>query len=332
MTKDKVLSILLKEDDYISGEYISRKLGLSRAAVNAAVKALRSEGYEIASVTNKGYKLTFAPDILSEGSVGAYLPDERMDRVIVLDSIDSTNKYLRELAYEGASDGQVVIANEQTSGRGRMGRSFFSPKDKGIYFSYLMKPDLAPGDAVTLTAWTAVSIIRAIESVSGFSPSVKWVNDLVHEGRKLAGILTEMTIESETGRVDSIIIGIGININNDESDFPDDIKNIATSISLESGNKISRSALAGAMTAELDKMNSDWPDHRSEYLEAYRSYDMTCGRDLTVISGGMRRPAHALMINDDFSLKVEYPDGTKEDLSSGEVSLTGILSADEDRL
>ena len=321
MTKDKVLSILAKENKYVSGEEISRRIGVSRAAVNSGVKALRSEGYEIDSVTNRGYMLISRPDALTSGSVGAYLDEERMKSVLVLDKVDSTNKLLREMAFDGAPQGQVVIADEQTMGRGRMGRSFFSPKDKGIYFSYLLKPDLAPADAVTLTAWTAVAMVRAIEHVSGFRPGIKWVNDLMSGGRKLCGILTEMSIESETGRIDSIIVGIGININNEEEDFSDEIKDIATSIFLESGKTVSRAALAGAMIEEMDKLAAAWPDEKDEYLALYREYDITCGRDINVISGGKTRPARSVMINDDFSLKVQYPDGTSEDLSSGEVSL-----------
>ena len=321
MTKDSVLAILAKEKKYISGEEISREIGVSRAAVNAAVKALRAEGHEIDSVTNKGYFLKASPDALSAGLVGAYLDPERMKSVVVLETVDSTNKRLREMAFDGAPDGQVVMANEQTSGRGRRGRNFFSPKDKGIYFSYLIKPDMAPADAVSLTAWTAVATTRAISEVSGFTPGIKWVNDLVSGGRKLCGILTEMSVESETGRIDNIIIGIGININNDASDFPDEIKDIATSIALEAGHSIDRSELAAAMVRELDRMRADWPDNKDSYLEAYRQADITCGRAVNVIQGGSVRPAEALNINDDFSLKVRFSDGQVSDLSSGEVSL-----------
>ncbi len=321
MTKDKVLAILARKNDYISGEEISNMIGLSRAAVNAAVKALRSDGYDIDSVTNKGYMLKGGPDLMSAGAVGAYLDPERMDHVLILEKTNSTNKLLREMAFECSPGCQVVIANEQDAGRGRMGRNFFSPKDNGIYLSYLMRPDVPPQDAATLTAWTAVAMVRAIENVSGFRPSIKWVNDLMHRGHKLCGILTEMSIESETGRIDSIIIGIGINVNNEASEFPEDIKDIATSIFLETGKKSSRSLLAASMIKELDKLASDWPEARDEYLESYRNSNITCGREVSVISGGKVRPAETIMINDDFSLKVKYQDGTYDDLASGEVSL-----------
>ncbi len=272
-------------------------------------------------LSNKGYHPERGQSNLSMGSVEAFLGSERMKRCAVLDKVDSTNRYLKEMASSGAQDGQVVMADEQTMGRGRMGRSFFSPRNKGLYFSYLIRPDMASYDAVSITAWTAVATVRAISRVSGLTPGIKWVNDLVSNGRKLCGILTEMSIESETGRIDSIIIGIGININNDASDFPEEIKDIATSVALEAGHEVNRAELAAALVEELDRMRSDWPLEKAAYLAAYRNADITCGRKVNVISGDSITPAEAVRINDDFSLKVEYCDGKTADLSSGEVSL-----------
>ena len=321
MTKDMVLAILAREKTYISGEEISRTIGVSRAAVNAAVKALRAEGYEIESVTNKGYCLIYGPNKLSMGSVEAFLGSERMQKVVILDRVDSTNKYLKDMAFSGAQDGQVVIADEQTMGRGRMGRNFKKKKNKGLYFSYLIKPDIASADAVSITAWAAVATLRAISRVTGFTPGIKWVNDLVANCRKLCGILTETSIESETGRIDYIIIGIGININNEASDFPKEIKDIATSIALEIGHEVSRAEIAAALVEELDIMRSDWPHNKAAYLKAYRDYDITCGRKVNVISGDKIISAKAISINEDFSLKVKYSNGRTADVSSGEVSL-----------
>ena len=321
MTKDIVLAILAREKKYISGEEISRTIGVSRAAVNAAVKSLRSEGYVIDSVTNRGYFLKGGPNKLSMGEVEAFLGPERMKKVTVLDRVDSTNKHLKEMAFNGADDGHVVIADEQSMGRGRMGRSFFSPRNKGLYFSYLIKPNMEASDAVSITAWTAVATVRAIERASGLTPGIKWVNDLVVNGRKLCGILTEMSIESETGRIDSIIIGIGININNKASDFPKEIKGIATSIALEVGHEVSRAELASYLVEELDRMRAEWPHDKASYLAAYRDGDITCGREVKVISAGNTASAKAIGINDDFSLRVKYRNGKTADLSSGEVSL-----------
>ena len=327
MTKDQILAILARENTYVSGEKISKELGLSRAAVNTAVKSLRKEGYQIASTTNKGYLLESMPDLLTSGSVGMYLPQERMQTVLVLDEIDSTNKKLRELAYEGAADGQVVIADCQTGGRGRKGRSFASPANVGIYFSILLRPDMQPADAVTVTAWTAVSIARAVKRVCRVDVGIKWVNDLVLHTRKICGILTEMSIESESGHIENIIIGIGVNVNNERSDFAPELSDIATSLHIETGRSFSRAALAAAMVEEMDRLRQAWPDGKEEFLEAYRDMNITTGRKISVITLGVdKEPAEAtaLAINDDFSLLVEYTDGSRENLSSGEVSIRGI--------
>ena len=246
---------------------------------------------------------------------------ERMEKVLVLDQTDSTNNLLKKMAAEGASCGQVVIADEQTGGRGRLGRSFFSPKGKGIYLSYLMKPEAAPSDAVSLTAWTASAMAMAVEAACGTAPGIKWVNDLYMNGKKICGILTEMVINDPSDGIDSIIIGIGINVNNDPSDFPEDISGIASSIAIETGKQVSRSELAACMIRELDRMAEVWPENKAEYLSTYRALDITCGREVNVTSGGKLRPATVLQINDDFSLKVKFSDGEIGDLSSGEISL-----------
>ena len=246
---------------------------------------------------------------------------ERMEKVLVLDQTNSTNNLLKKMAAEGASCGQVVIADEQTGGRGRLGRSFFSPKGKGIYLSYLMKPEAAPSDAVSLTAWTASAMAMAVEAACGTAPGIKWVNDLYMNGKKICGILTEMVINDPSDGIDSIIIGIGINVNNDPSDFPEDISGIASSIAIETGKQVSRSELAACMIRELDRMAEVWPENKAEYLSTYRALDITCGREVNVTSGGKLRPATVLQINDDFSLKVKFSDGEIGDLSSGEISL-----------
>ena len=249
------------------------------------------------------------------------ITNERMAKVLVLDSTDSTNNVLKKMAADGAPAGQVVVADEQTGGRGRLGRSFFSPKGKGIYLSYLMKPDTAPADTAELTAWTASAMARAVEAACGTSPGIKWVNDLYMNGRKICGILTEMTMNKDATGIGSIIIGIGINVNNDGSDFPEDISGIASSIFLETGKMIPLAELAANMIREMDKMAADWPGNKSEYLRTYRALDITSGREVNVISGGRTRSAEVLGINDDFSLKVKFSDGSVSDLSSGEISL-----------
>lgn len=322
MIKEDVLAILKKTKDYVSGEKISTELGVSRMAISQAVKALRNDGYDISSVTNKGYRLLENPnmDKLTQGELMAYLPKERMKNVLCLDIVDSTNTKLRELAFNGAASGSVVVANQQTSGRGRLGRSFMSPKDTGIYLSMLLRPDCLPKDCPAITAWTGVAVSRAIKRVTGVSPSIKWVNDLFINDKKICGILSELAVESESGHVQHIIVGIGINVNESPEEFPDELKNIATSIYAETGKKASRAKLVAALIEELDIMSSKWPDDKAEYLDEYRKLTMTTGRDIYVISGENKTKAKALEINEDFSLKVRYENGAIENLSSGEIS------------
>ncbi len=325
MTKDAVLAILRKENDYISGEHISRLLGVSRAAVNTAVKALRAEGYEISSSTNKGYHLDAVPNSISAQELAAYLDEARMQTVECLASVDSTNNRLRELALAGAPNGQVVLANEQTQGKGRRGRAFASPQDNGIYLSILFHPDTLPTDIVEITA-SYTDVARAAGCSNGVRAGIKWVNDLVIDRKKICGILTEMSVESESGYIQYLIIGIGINVNGQAEDFPAEIRSTATSLAMETGKTHSRAALAAALIRELDSMCRAWPKEKTEYLETYRRDNITTGKEITVVRGTEEAPAFAVAIGDDFSLRVRYADGRSEALSSGEISIKGLYN------
>lgn len=324
MTRDAVLAILRQNKGYVSGEKISSLLGISRAAVNTAVKTLRAEGYEILSATNKGYCLGEVPDLLTADEVGVWLPEDRMATVYCMESVDSTNNYIRDMAFHGAPDGQIVIANEQTGGRGRRGRTFESPKDSGIYLSMLFRPQSLPSDMPAITAWTAVAVNNAIESVCGIRCGIKWVNDLLLNHRKVCGILTEMSIESESGHVEHVIIGIGLNVNETSSDFPEELRNIVTSVAAETGQNVCRAQLAAELVKQLDRMRSMWPHAGAEYWKAYCTDDITAGQEITVVSGTEEKPGTALAITDDFALRVAYTDGSEEVLSSGEVSIRGL--------
>lgn len=326
MLKDDVLKLISKEDGYISGEAISHKLGVSRAAVNTAVKALREDGYEIESSTNKGYLLTNSPDILSKGSVSVYLPDSRCEDLLVFDSVDSTNTLLKDLASKGAKSGTVVIADHQTGGKGRRGRSFASPSGEGIYMSYLFKPESGFDKISDLTSWTAVAVSDAIRNAYGLDSQIKWVNDLLMNRKKICGILTEVTVEGESGFIDTCIIGIGVNVN--EASFPSDLSEIATSISIENGGtKFIRAKLASEMIKSMDKLAANWPSD-PYFLERYRELNITTGSRITAFpqmtENGQGRTGEAIAINEDFSLKVKFDDGSVKNLRSGEVSVRGL--------
>lgn len=324
MTKNSVLTILRNENDYISGEKISNLLGISRAAVNTAVKTLRAEGYDILSTTNKGYFLNAVPNCLTTSELSAHLTEQRMQSVLCLDTVDSTNNKLKSLALSGAPDGQVVIANEQLGGRGRRGRSFLSLKDKGIYMSMLFRPDSLPSDVVEITAWTSVAVNNAIEKVCGKRAGIKWVNDLLLNGRKICGILTEMSVETESGYVQYIIIGIGVNVNESENDFPEELGNIATSLMAETSKEYSRAELAAEIVKELDIMRGVWPNEKEKYLNLYKSDNITTGKDIFIVKNDITKSGVATSINDDFSINVQYTDGSCERISSGEVSIRGL--------
>lgn len=325
MTKDQVIAILRRSGEYVSGEEISRSLGISRAAVNTAVMSLRNDGYEILSSTNKGYMLNNMEDKLNLGELMALLPAERSENIVCLNTVDSTNNYLRTMAQNGAPDGTIVVSNEQTKGKGRLGRSFSSPSDSGVYFSILMRPGSIPAQTASITAWVAVAMCNAIEAVSGVRPGIKWVNDLVINGKKVCGILTEMSVETESGCVQYLIIGIGINVNEQENDFPEDIRNIAGSLAIETGRKVNRAALVCHMIESLDKLRcGDWPGNKKAYLEAYRNNCITIGREVRVLRNGSDTKGYALDIDDDFGIIIKFDDGRCETFTSGEVSVRGL--------
>ena len=328
MTKERVLTELLQADDFLSGELMSRDLGVSRAAVSQAVKALRAEGYGIESVTNRGYRLTNAPDRITAGALEAYLGKERMERVLCYDVTDSTNTRLREAALsKDIPGGTVAVANEQTAGSGRRGRTFASPKDMGIYLSLLLRPDsmgtavYTAGDWTSVTSWAAVAVCNAVETVYGVRPGIKWVNDLLLNGKKICGILTQMDLETETGEIRDVIVGIGINVQETEEDFPEELRGIAGSLYQQTGKRIPRARLAAEMIRELDALCAAWPMEKETYLSRYRADSLVTGKEIRVLTAGGEKKATAESIGDDFALHVRYEDGTAETLRGGEISI-----------
>lgn len=326
MSKQKILAMLRKSPDaHISGESMSRTLGISRAAVFKAIKSLREDGYEIAAAPKRGYLLKTAPDSLTEGEIRPYLSVSHVGSTLkVFPTIDSTNNYLKLNAADTAS-GTVVIANEQTGGRGRRGRSFESPKDTGIYMSALVRPDLPPAEALNFTAFVAVAICEGIEAATGLKPGIKWTNDIVLGGKKVCGILTEMAIEGESGLLQYIITGIGINVNQSEEDFPEDIRHIAGSLAMAAGEPVRRGRLAAELTNALDRMYKAWIHGGGDYLERYRAACLTTGKEVRLIrASGAVEDAFAERVDDDFGLIVRHPDGRREKVTSGEVSVRGL--------
>ena len=327
-TKDHVIASLIKASDYISGEAISLELGISRAAVNTAVKALRADGYSIESSTKKGYRLESSAGILSPGELLPYLPESRLASVTVEDSVTSTNDVLKTIASSGAPEGTVLIADQQTKGKGRRGRSFESPSGTGIYLSYLLRPAASPASVAHVTACTAVCVHNAILKACGVNTSIKWVNDLVLDNKKICGILTEMNLESETYSIDSIIVGIGINVNGSSDIFPPEVRSVAGSLESITGASYDRARIAASLISELDKLSSCLTSDTSSYLETYSSSCITVGKEVSIVSvhdsGEAPRHGTAIAVNPDYTLKVRLADGTITDIQSGEVSVRGL--------
>lgn len=304
---------------------MSRTLGISRAAVWKAIEALRQEGYEIQSATKRGYRLERAPDRVREGELAGPLSGCHVgSRLICLDVIDSTNTEAKRQAMAGASDGLVILSEEQTGGRGRLGRSFQSPRGTGLYLSALLRPSLPPQEVVDFTAWVAVAVCDGIEAACGVRPQIKWTNDLVLNGRKLCGILTELGLESESNDLDYLITGIGINVNHTPEDFDAEVRPIATSLAQELGHPVRRAQLAVEIIRALDRMYAQFPQNKQDYLERYRADCLTVGKQVQLITPAAREEAFAVAIDDDFRLVVEYPDGRRAALSAGEVSVRGM--------
>ena len=326
MSRELVLSMLRsRPEEYVSGEQMSQDLGISRTAVWKAIDGLRQEGYEIDSVRNRGYRLQSAPDRLREGELTGWLEGCRLGKqLLCLERIDSTNTECKRQAMAGVPEGLAVLAEEQTAGRGRAGRSFQSPRGGGLYLSVLMRPALELWEVSNMTAWVAVAVCDAVEEVCGARPQIKWTNDLVLNGKKLCGILTELGLESETHRLDYLVTGVGLNVNQKTEDFEGEVRDIATSLCLELGHPIRRADLAGAILKKLDEMYVQFPHNKTRYLEQYREDCITLGKQVQLITPTSRRQAVALDIDEEFRLVVELPDGSREALSTGEVSVRGM--------
>ena len=326
-TKEKLLALLEEnKGTFFSGEEIARTLQVSRAAVWKAVNALREDGYTIDAATNKGYRLSPDSDILSPQGIRRFLNPEYQDLdLTVLPTAPSTNALVREKANQGCPEGCVIVACEQTAGRGRYGRQFFSPADTGVYLSLLLRPTAySPQQATCLTAAAAAAMCQAIEAVTGQQPGIKWVNDIFLRGKKVCGILTEAAVGLETGALDYMVLGAGVNLYPPAEGFPEEIQSIAGSV-LERSCPEAKNRLVGEF------LNRFWyfythPECRA-YLEDYRARSLAIGHNVTVLSAGRAVSAYAYGIDDDFRLLVRYENGDTEALSYGEIRIQLAESA-----
>lgn len=261
--------------------------------------------------------------ILTEESVRPHLHAQIVGRkLIFLDETGSTNDDLKRLAQEGVADGTVEIAERQTSGRGRLGRTFQSPAQKGLYLSVLLRPVMQAEKAINFTAVAAVAMCDALEQAIGVRPGIKWTNDLLMGGRKICGILTEMGADHQTGMVDYIVLGIGLNVNELEEEFAPELRSIAGSIAMATGRQWDRAPILGAVLNALDRVYGQWQEGRWS-VDCYRADCTTIGKPVRVIRGDEVKYAVAEGVDDAFALVVRYEDGTREHVFTGEVTVRG---------
>lgn len=320
--KTEILTCLKETDGYVSGQELCDRLGVSRTAIWKVIGQLREEGYDIEAVRSRGYRLCGAGDVLSEAEIASVLQTERLGRNIrFLDVIESTNNEIRRMAENGAPDGTLAIAEIQTAGKGRRGRSWTSPRGSGIWMSFLLRPEFAPEYASMLTLVTAMAVEKAVREETGLDCQIKWPNDIVVNGRKICGILTEMSTEEDSIRY--VVVGIGINVNTRE--FPEEIRKTATSIAIECGHPVRRAPLAAAVLKAWEEFYETFKKTLDLSLlkEEYNSRLVNMGREVKVLAPKGDYIGTSYGITDTGELIVET-DGQRREVMSGEVSVRGV--------
>ena len=322
-TKDRILELLERQrGESISGEHLAEVLGVSRNAVWKAVKELQKDGYNIVAVTNKGYCLSEENDILSIQGIKPFLSPRSQpyaDKIQIYKSLESTNNTAKELAVAGAPHGTVIISDSQTMGRGRYSRSFFSPSG-GLYISFILRPEaLQFENPTSVTAFAAVSVCEAIESISKNSPKIKWVNDVFIDGKKVCGILTEAVTDIESGGLDWVVLGIGINVCTRTEDFPEELQAIATSVfPYEKMNGV-RNRLSAEIINRI--LGFETAPIETEIFEKYKKRLIMLGKEITVIQNQTEFKATAIDVDSVGHLIVKNENGEIITLFSGEIRI-----------
>ncbi|KUJ91646.1 MAG: biotin/acetyl-CoA-carboxylase ligase [Thermoanaerobacter thermocopriae] len=323
MLRSKLLK-LLKENkgEYISGQKLSDQLNVSRTAIWKHINELKNEGYQIEAHHKLGYMLVSEPDLLIYEEVSPYLTTNFIGKNYIHKLvIDSTNNFAKEMASK-VPDGTVIIAEEQTAGRGRLGRSWISQKGCGIWMSIILKPNIQPQEALNLTHVAAISVVKAIEEVFHVESKIKWPNDIILNNKKVCGILTEMS--SEIDKINYVIIGIGVNVNCDN--FPEELKGKATSLYLETNSKVDRKKLTASILNNLEFYYNAYLQKGFEYIRPICiEKSITIGRQIKVIANEGEIEGKAVTIDNNGSLVVETKEGKRLSIISGDVSVRGLL-------
>jgi BirA family biotin operon repressor/biotin-[acetyl-CoA-carboxylase] ligase len=309
-------------DGAVSGAELSQKLGVSRAAIWARIEELRLVGYDIEATPHRGYRLLSAPDLLHADDLISRLGTTKVigRDIRVFEETTSTNDVIEKLARDGVKEGVAVFAESQTKGRGRLGRKWMSPAKKGLWFSVLLRPKLRPQEATQLTVASATALRRAIESNTGLKPRIKWPNDILIGGRKVAGILTE--INGELDQIKYVILGIGVDVNLGSGDFPAELRKIATSLKAELGRPISRAELAVAILRELDEDYSRIASGRFESVaDEWEAHGTTIGQEVLIRTGERKIRGRAEALGEDGALLLRTEHGHLERIVGGDVTL-----------
>ena len=323
MTTDaKILSALRENPGGVSGAQLAEQLGISRAAVWARIEELRAVGFDISASPHFGYRIVDEPDALLADDLLARLGKTKVigRDIRVFEQTTSTNDVIEKLARDGVKEGVVVFAESQTKGRGRLGRKWISPAHKGLWFSILLRPDLRPQETTQLTVASATALRRAIQSETGLKPEIKWPNDILIGGKKVAGILTELSAELD--RVKHVILGIGIDVNLDAKEFPAELKKTATSLKIETGETVSRAELAAAILRELDLDYARICAGKfTAVADEWEKHCVTIGKNVTVQIGGRKIRGCAEALDDDGALRLRTEHGHLERITGGDVTL-----------
>jgi BirA family biotin operon repressor/biotin-[acetyl-CoA-carboxylase] ligase len=321
MSREQILDLLEQHPgSHVSGADLSRALGVSRSAVWKQVETLRGQGYGITGGPNQGYLLERLPDLLYPREIQKGLQTSRLGRQVYhFRSVSSTNQVAQDLGRRGYPEGTLVVAEEQTAGRGRWQRSWWSPPETGIWLSLVLRPQLAPYRVSQITLVAGVSCVRAIDACLGLRPGIKWPNDIVYDGRKLCGILVEMEAAAE--QVHFLVIGIGINVNQELEEFPEEIRDSAISLGMIAGRRVERLLLVQRF---LEAFEEDYDhycrDGFAAARQAWLSCQVTLGKAVRVQAGREEFTGEACGLDDDGSLLVRLGSGQVRRCIAGEVT------------
>ncbi len=320
---------LLRENgqEPLSGEDISKKLNITRTAVWKHIQTLKSEGYEIESLQKRGYILRRIPDRLFPQEIASCLKTKWLGRNICYqEKVDSTNNFAKKLANDGCKDGLLVVAEEQGSGKGRLSRGWISPYAKGIWFSVVLKPPFLPQEASKCTLLAAVAVVKAVNNVKGLKAAIKWPNDILLNGRKLVGILTEMN--AEFGHINYVVIGIGINTHASGSDYPPEVRDLAISVADAAKSPFRRVEILAAVLKNMEELYERAIEQGFvSVLDEWRKYSCTLGEKVKVIAPERTYLGTAVDIDNDGLLLVKTNDGHLEKVVAGDVSIRPAKTA-----